>query len=161
MGRRATVERTAVCARSPPGRLGTRINVTFLGNEDLRMRLDAACAVKCLGFVPVPHFCARRPGSRADFQQFLAGLHADGTRDNVFAVGGDPAHPEGPFEDSLSLIESGLLQEYGVRHVGISGYPEGHPAISGDVLWSALRDKSAALAAQGLDGEVIPSSAST
>ncbi|MEU2624806.1 methylenetetrahydrofolate reductase [Streptomyces sp. NPDC007157] len=134
---------------------GTRINVTFLGNEDLRMRLDAARAVRRLGFVPVPHFSARRLGSRADFEQFLTGLRTDGTCDNVFAVGGDPARPEGPYTDSLSLIESGLLQEYGVRHVGISGYPEGHPAIPGDVLWSALRDKSAALAARGLDGGVI------
>ncbi|MGW7244007.1 methylenetetrahydrofolate reductase [Streptomyces sp. NPDC054804] len=134
---------------------GTRINVTFLGNEDLRMRLDAARAVRRLGFVPVPHFSARRLGSRADFEQFLTGLRTDGTGDNVFAVGGDPARPEGPYADSLALIESGLLQEYGVRHVGISGYPEGHPAIPGDVLWSVLRDKSAALAAQGLDGGVI------
>ncbi|MEU9343472.1 methylenetetrahydrofolate reductase [Streptomyces sp. NPDC048278] len=134
---------------------GTRINVTFLGNENLPMRLDAARAVKRLGFVPVPHFSARRLGSRADFEQFLAGLRADGTETDVFAIGGDPARPEGPYEDSLALIESGLLREHGVRHVGISGYPEGHPAISGEKLWSALRDKSAAIAAQGLDGSII------
>ncbi|MFJ3778284.1 methylenetetrahydrofolate reductase [Streptomyces sp. NPDC090075] len=134
---------------------GTRINVTFLGNENLPMRLDAARAVKRLGFVPVPHFSARRLGSRADFEQFLAGLQADGTETDVFTIGGDPARPEGPYEDSLALIESGLLREHGVRHVGISGYPEGHPAISGEKLWSALRDKSAAIAAQGLDGSII------
>ncbi|MFF3500585.1 methylenetetrahydrofolate reductase [Streptomyces sp. NPDC003247] len=134
---------------------GTRINVTFLGNEDLRMRLEAARAVKRLGFVPVPHISARRLGSRADFEQFLTGLRTDGTGDDVFAVGGDPTRPEGPYEDSLALIESGLLREYGVRHVGISGYPEGHPAIGTDALWSALRDKNAALAAQRLDGSVI------
>ncbi|MFD5055727.1 methylenetetrahydrofolate reductase [Streptomyces tendae] len=134
---------------------GTRVNVTFLGNESLRMRLDAARAVKRLGFVPVPHISARRLGSRAAFEQFLAGLRDGGTGTDVFTVGGDPARPEGPYEDSLSLIESGLLQEYGVRHVGISGYPEGHPAIAEDVLWSVLRGKNAALAAQGLDGNVI------
>ncbi|MEU8929174.1 methylenetetrahydrofolate reductase [Streptomyces sp. NPDC048409] len=134
---------------------GTRINVTFLGNEDLPTRLAAARAVKRLGFVPVPHFSARRLGSRADFEAFLTGLRADGSCHNVFAVGGDPAGPEGPYEDSLSLIESGLLREYGVRHVGVSGYPEGHPIISDDVLWSVLRDKSAALAEQGLDGGII------
>lgn len=134
---------------------GTRINVTFLGNEDLRMRLDAARAVKRLGFVPVPHISARRLGSRADFERFLAGLHADGTSDNVFVVGGDPARPEGPFADALSLIDTGLLQEYGVRHVGVSGYPEGHPEIDGGLLWSALRDKHAALSAQPLEGGII------
>ncbi|MEU3711176.1 methylenetetrahydrofolate reductase [Streptomyces catenulae] len=136
----------------PPG---TRINVTFLGNEDLRMRLAAARAVKRLGFRPVPHISARRLGSRADFEQFLAGLRADATGTEVFAVGGDPASPQGPYPDSLSLIESGLLSSYGVRHIGISGYPEGHPAIAAEALWGALRDKSAALAEQGLGGSVI------
>ncbi|MFI1925909.1 methylenetetrahydrofolate reductase [Streptomyces sp. NPDC020377] len=136
----------------PPG---TRINVTFLGNEDLRLRLDAARAVKRLGFVPVPHISARRLGSRDDFERFLAGLRADGTSDNVFLVGGDPAHPEGPYADALSLIGTGLLREYGVRHVGIAGYPEGHPSIDGTALWSALRDKHAALAAQPLEACVI------
>ncbi|OIJ68069.1 methylenetetrahydrofolate reductase [Streptomyces mangrovisoli] len=136
----------------PPG---TRINVTFLGNENLRMRLEAARAVKRLGFVPVPHISARRLGSRAEFEEFLDGLRADGTCDNVFTVGGDPARPEGPYEDSLALIESGLLQEYGVRDVGVSGYPEGHPGIAEDVLWTALREKDAALAVQDLDGGVI------
>ena len=133
---------------------GTRINVTFLGNEDLEMRLEAARAVKRLGFVPVPHISARRLGSREDFERFLAGLHTDGTSDNVFVVGGDPAHPEGPYADSLSLIDTGLLQQYGVRNVGISGYPEGHPAIDGGSLWSALQDKRAALAAQPLEGGI-------
>ncbi|MCX5241007.1 methylenetetrahydrofolate reductase [Streptomyces prunicolor] len=134
---------------------GTRINITFLGNEDLPMRLAAARAVKRLGFVPVPHISARRLGSRADFERFLAGLRADGTSDDVFLVGGDPTHPEGSYADSLALIDTGLLREYGVRHVGIAGYPEGHPVIDGASLWSALRDKHRALAAQSLEGDVI------
>ncbi|MEU6198656.1 methylenetetrahydrofolate reductase [Streptomyces sp. NPDC047061] len=134
---------------------GTRINVTFLGNEDLELRLAAARAVKRLGFVPVPHISARRLGSRGDFERFLAGLRADGTSDSVFLVGGDPAVPEGPYADSLSLIDTGLLQEYGVQDVGITGYPEGHPAIDAGALWSALRDKHTALAAQPLQGGII------
>ncbi|WP_326725179.1 MULTISPECIES: methylenetetrahydrofolate reductase [unclassified Streptomyces] len=134
---------------------GTRINVTFLGNENLAMRLEASRAVKRLGFVPVPHISARRLGSQAEFEEFLAALRADGTGANVFTVGGDPSRPEGPYEDSLALIETGLLREYGVRHVSISGYPEGHPDIARDALWSALRDKSASIAGQELDGSVI------
>ncbi|MFJ9377303.1 methylenetetrahydrofolate reductase [Streptomyces sp. NPDC101455] len=134
---------------------GTRINVTFLGNENLELRLEASRAVKRLGFVPVPHISARRLGSQAEFEEFLARLRADGTCANVFTVGGDPTRPEGPYEDSLALIETGLLREYGVRHISISGYPEGHPDIAGDALWSALRDKSASIAEQDLDGSVI------
>ncbi|WP_210583771.1 methylenetetrahydrofolate reductase [Streptomyces sp. GESEQ-35] len=139
-------------ATIPPG---TRINITFLGNEDLRMRLDAARAVKRLGFTPVPHISARRLRSRDDLEQFLAGLRADGTAENVFVVGGDPARPEGPYEDALAVIRTGLLGRNGVRHVGVSGYPEGHPAIPDGALRSALTDKYAVLQAQQLTGDVI------
>jgi methylenetetrahydrofolate reductase (NADPH) len=134
---------------------GTRINITFLGNEDLAVRLEAARTVKRLGFVPVPHISARRLRSQQQFEEFLAGLRTDGTCNDVFVVGGDPSSPEGPYKDSLSLIRTGLLQQYGVRHVGISGYPEGHPTIPDDVLWSALSHKNTALAERGLSGDVI------
>ncbi|MER7312302.1 MULTISPECIES: methylenetetrahydrofolate reductase [Streptomyces] len=133
---------------------GTRVNVTFLGNEDPRMRLDAARAVKRLGLLPVPHISARRLTSRTDFEQFLAGLRDDGTATHVFTVGGDPALPQGPYDSALALIDSGLLQEHGVRHVGIAGYPEGHPALTDDTLRAALRDKAASLTAHGLTGHV-------
>ncbi|MFJ3494437.1 methylenetetrahydrofolate reductase [Streptomyces sp. NPDC086091] len=136
----------------PPG---TRVNVTFLATEDVGTRLDAARAVRALGLVPVPHIAARRLTSRADLEHFLAGLRAAGASAEVFAVGGDPARPLGPYADALALIRSGLLTGHGVRHVGICGYPEGHPAIPGDVLWAALRDKADALAEQGLTGSVI------
>jgi len=139
-------------ATIPPG---TRINVTFLGNEDLRMRREAARAVKRLGFVPVPHISARRLTSQAELEEFLAALREDGTGDNVFVVGGDPARPQGPYEDSLDVIRSGLLQKYDVRSVGVSGYPEGHPAIADRVLWSVIEDKAAVLRAQDLPGSVI------
>ena len=134
---------------------GTRINVTFLGNEDLEMRVAAAKAVRELGFVPVPHISARRLRSLEQLEEFLARLQDVGASEHIFAVGGDPATPEGPFEDSLGVIRSGVLQQYGVRQVGIGGYPEGHPDIAKDVLARALADKTAALAEQELDAVIL------
>lgn len=134
---------------------GTRVNITFLGNEDPKLRLDAARAVRRLGFVPVPHISARRLPTRQALEQYLDGLRADGTGEEVFVIGGDPSSPHGPYPDALSIIRSGLLQKHGVRHVGISGYPEGHPAIADHALWGALADKQAELEAQGLTGSII------
>jgi methylenetetrahydrofolate reductase (NADPH) len=134
---------------------GTRINVTFLANEDQGMRLEAARAVKRSGFVPVPHISARRLRSRQMLEEFLAALTAEGVTDSVFVVGGDPATPQGPYSDALSVIDSGLLERYGVRHVGVGGYPEGHPGIPAAALWSALADKAAALSARHLPGVII------
>lgn len=134
---------------------GTKINVTFLGNEDLQMRVAAAKAVKDMGFVPVPHISARRLASQEQLEEFLTALQAVGATEHVFAVGGDPAEPEGPYPDSLSVIKTGLLQKYGVREVSIAGYPEGHPDIASDVLWEHLEAKSAALKEQGLDAVIL------
>ena len=134
---------------------GTKINVTFLGNEDLEMRVAAARAVKESGFVPVPHISARRLESPAQLEEFLGRLHEVGATEHVFAVGGDPADPAGPYPDALSLIQSGLLEQYGVREVSIAGYPEGHPDIADDVLWRHLDEKALALAQQGLDAVIL------
>ena len=134
---------------------GTKINVTFLGNEGLQMRVAASKAVKDLGFVPVPHISARRLASQDQLEEFLGALQEVGATESVFAVGGDPAEPEGPYPDSLSVIRSGLLQKYGVKEVSIAGYPEGHPNITSDVLWRHLEDKSAALKEQGLVAVIL------
>ncbi len=133
----------------------TKINVTFLGNEDLEMRVAAAKAVRDFGFVPVPHISARRLTSQDQLEEFLGRLQEVGATEHVFSVGGDPAEPEGPYPDSLSVIQTGLLQKYGAREVSIAGYPEGHPDIKTDVLWRHLEDKSAALKEQGLDAVIL------
>jgi len=133
---------------------GTRVNVTYLAGEDLALRVEAARAVRELGFRPVPHVSARRLGSRAALGEFLAALQAVGASEELVVVGGDPSAPEGPFADALSVVESGLLPAAGVRRVVVTGYPEGHPGIADAVLWQALERKRSALAEQGLEGAV-------
>ncbi len=73
----------------------------------------------------------------------------------MFVVAGDQPTPEGPYEDALGVIRSGLLERFGVREVNISGYPEGHPGISSDALWTAMEAKLAALADRGLQPGIV------
>jgi methylenetetrahydrofolate reductase (NADPH) len=136
----------------PPG---TRINVTFLENEDLTMRVSAAAAVKRLGFTPVPHISVRRLKSQEMLEEYLTALRDIGASDNVLIIGGDPTVPMGPYEESLAVIESGLLQQYGVRHISIGGHPSGDPNIPADALMPAIEKKAAALAQAGIPGAVI------
>jgi methylenetetrahydrofolate reductase (NADPH) len=134
---------------------GTRINVTFLGNEDLSMRIKASTAAKDLGFVPVPHISARRLTSREELIEFLTALREQVGTTHAFAVGGDPSEPMGPYASSLEVIESGLFKEHGFTDISIAGYPEGHPDISETQLWDALERKDAALKEQDLDGTIL------
>lgn len=134
---------------------GSRVNVTFLGNEDLEMRVAAAKAVRDAGFIPIPHISARRLSSQAQLEEFLDRLQQVGATEHVFAVGGDPATPEGPYDSAFDVIRSGVLQSYGVREVSISGYPEGHPDIPSDVLWDHLEKKAESLKDQGLGAVIL------
>src|SRR5439155_20931841 len=70
-------------------------------------------------------------------------------------IAGDYERPSGPFKDAIELIESGLLQRYGITEVGIAGYPEGHPRISQDVLDRALAAKVEAAEQTGLSVHIV------
>lgn len=133
----------------------TRISVTFLPKEDYQKRLAAVAEVLRLGLRPVPHISARRIKSEVELETYLSELAKLGASEELFIVAGDPDVPDGPFEDALTVIRSGLLQKYGVRRIGIGGYPEGHSKIGDDQLWQALRDKHAALTEQGIGVSIL------
>jgi methylenetetrahydrofolate reductase (NADPH) len=135
--------------------LGTRVLVGFKDSEDLATRLETVRAVQALGFVPVLTIAARRLVSEEMLREFLGEARAAGAAARALVVGGDPPRPRGPYADAGSVIDSGLLEEHGVRQVSIAGHPGGHPAVTDDVLWSALAAKVATLERRGLDGGVM------
>jgi len=134
---------------------GTKIPVTFLPGETFDMRIAAAKRVRDLGFLPIPHISARRLTSQEELEGFLAGLQREVGTDHAFVVAGDPPQPMGPYEDALSVIRTGLLAKYGIRRIGISGYPEGHPDIGNEKLWQASREKQDAILERGHDFAVV------
>lgn len=134
---------------------GTRINVTFLSNEEPATTVAAARAVRDAGFVPVPHLAARRIRSLEAFTSILEQLQAASVSEHLFLIAGDPAQPEGLFADAASLIRAVRLADYGVREVGIAGYPEGHPSIPTDVIWASLDEKLGELRAQGVESVIV------
>jgi methylenetetrahydrofolate reductase (NADPH) len=134
---------------------GTIVSITFLPGESFASRVDAAAAVHRLGLRPVPHLSARRLTSAGELEGFLDALAQRIALEHVFIVAGDLAQPSGPYQDALAVIRSGMLERYGVRHVGIAGYPEGHPGIDGPRLWQALEDKQHELGARGLASSIM------
>lgn len=141
----------AAKAEMPPG---TPINIAFLGNEDHAQRINAARVIRACGFDPVPIISSRRLHSERDRDDLLDALSAAAAPARVILVGGDPAVPVGPFEDSLALLRSGVLERHSIRQVGIVGYPEGHPKIDTDTLWRCLKWKIAFLQDAGCSVEI-------
>jgi methylenetetrahydrofolate reductase (NADPH) len=134
---------------------GTLISCTFLPGAEFEDRVRAARAIQDLGFKPVPHISARRLLVKEDLNRFLDMLKAQIDLKHVFVIAGDPSEPLGPYDDALAVIQSGTLKEYGIEHVGISGYPEGHPDITDEKLAKAMHDKVASLKEQGIDYSIM------
>jgi methylenetetrahydrofolate reductase (NADPH) len=131
-----------------------RVFIPWLPEETDAQRIAACARVSALGFVPVPHVSARRVESREGLSRLLAALREAGA-DRLFLIAGDLAAPSGPYADSLSVIETGLIEAHGFTAVGVAGHPDDHPDVASPVLWAAMGAKLAALAARGLEAEVV------
>jgi methylenetetrahydrofolate reductase (NADPH) len=88
----------------------------------------------------MPHLSARLIRDRAHLSDLLQRARQTGIT-QAFVVGGDPGPTEG-LRDGVTLLRA--MHEIGhpFQHIGVPAYPEGHPAISGEVLLDALRAKS-------------------
>jgi methylenetetrahydrofolate reductase (NADPH) len=133
---------TAVYISMPPGQ-------TYHGIVALATRLKRA------GFRPVPHFAARRIASRAALDEYLARAAGEASVDSALVIAGDSDRASGPFESSLGLLETGLFQRHGITHVGVAGYPEGHPRIAASALDAALAAKKDLARRAGIDLQVV------
>jgi methylenetetrahydrofolate reductase (NADPH) len=116
----------------------------------------SACArLRRGGFVPVPHIAARRLKSVDDAVDFLRRATDEADITDALLIGGDPDWPAGPFRDSLSLLETGLLECHGLDRVLFAGYPEGHPHITQAALDKALAAKLTLAAQRGLVPAIV------
>ncbi|HZL58658.1 MAG TPA: methylenetetrahydrofolate reductase [Stellaceae bacterium] len=129
---------------------GTRIFINFAPNDRYPDTLALAARLRRDGFAPVPHIVARYIPDAPALGEILARARGEAGVEQVLVIAGDRGRPVGAFDSALQLIEAGLFAKHGVRRVGISGYPEGHPRIATATLEAALRDKLAALRSQDL-----------
>lgn len=142
----------AEAARIPRG---TIISIPWLASEDDDARLAAARTVRALGFEPMPHLSARRIGSHAALERFLERAAGEARVERCLLIAGDLATPIGPFADSASIIETGLLERHGIKVVAIGGHLEGHPVMSSDERWQALQRKCQSIEARGMAPLVV------
>lgn len=121
---------------------GIRVYLPDLGGDDEASFVAAARRVREIGCIPVPHLAARRIPSRAVLEGRLATLAGEAGVSDVLVIGGGLERPAGPFDATLPLLETGLLDRYGVTEIGIAGHPEGSPDFSDALAEEALRLKA-------------------
>jgi methylenetetrahydrofolate reductase (NADPH) len=126
-------------AAIPPG---TRVYVAHPPGMSIDDVVDFCEKLRNVGFVPVPHIIARKVETREQLARALARL-AKAEIDHALCIAGDIAVENGAYDSSLEVLQTGLLQENGFRHIGIAGHPEGSKAIGDARARQALLDKVA------------------
>ena len=134
---------------------GLEVFVANLPKDGNDLLVSACMRLREAGLVPVPHIVARKIADQTELEDLLGRLAGEAGVDRVLSLGGDRDESAGPFGESLALIESGVFDRNGVRHVSIACYPEGHPRIADPSLEIALRYKIAAITKRGMQARLV------
>jgi methylenetetrahydrofolate reductase (NADH) len=133
---------------------GTAVYLTFLPNRPWEETVAVARTVADAGMRPVPHLAARAVPDRDALRRMLADLTAAGAED-VLVLAGSLDTPAGEFSESAQILDSGCLEEAGIRRVGVVGHPEGHQDVDDAELFRALLDKCRIARARGFDLHLV------
>jgi methylenetetrahydrofolate reductase (NADPH) len=134
---------------------GTHTYIPWLPAFPWHHQVAVGARLRAAGFVPVPHVAARRLPDAASAGDLLARLAGEAGVDSVLLIGGDVDKAVGPYDSAAALLRTGLLERHGIRHVGLAGYPEGHPKIPQAALREQLAGKIALTCAAGLQPFVV------
>jgi methylenetetrahydrofolate reductase (NADPH) len=120
---------------------GIDVTITFLPGDNYRRNVEAASALRRLGFNPVLHVAAREMPSREALDDFLARARGEAAVDRILLIAGDIARALGPFKSSAEVCASGVIEARGIRAVSFAGYPEGHAHLDLEQALTALAAK--------------------
>jgi methylenetetrahydrofolate reductase (NADPH) len=119
---------------------GAKVAITCSPTRGIESTLLLGEELSERGFQIVPHISARLVAGRAHLEEIVRRLNDLGVGE-VFVIGGDARKPAGPFSGALELLSAMTDLGHDFEHIGIGGYPEGHPAIDDNTLLRALLDK--------------------
>lgn len=135
-------------------RPGMVVNIAFLPNARFEETVTTSARLRREGFNPVPHLPARAFANEATLRDVLNQLKNEAAVTDVLVVAGGLPEPLGPYPDTMAVLKSGLLPEYGIVRIGVAGHPEGSPDIDAETLRRSLAGKAAYALCVGLKAHV-------
>lgn len=134
---------------------GTEVFLAWVPGSNPSDMILPAAKLHHAGLVPVPHIGARHLQSRIQLEQLTGRLAGEAGVDRVLVIGGDRDRPAGPYDSSLALLQTGLLQRAGIMRVAMAGFPEGNPSVPDLVLSEVLTAKIGFAQGAGLQVSIV------
>lgn len=131
------------------------VAVTFLPGETIEARLEAIAQIDIGGMKPMPHISARRIQSEEQLHNYVQTAVSQSNVKRCFVVAGDPPEAEGPYDNSLAVIKTGVFENNGIELVGVGGHPEGHPNMSVEECFAVLEEKCTEIRNRGMQPLIV------
>jgi len=129
----------------------TSVNVTFLPGTDPNETIAVAKRLSDDGMNAIPHIAARSLKDKEQLNSLLKRMTSEANVSEVLVIGGGVDKPVGVFDNTMQVLNTGLIQNYGISRIGVSGHPEGSPDIDDGALAQAIAEKNDFAASEGLN----------
>jgi len=104
--------------------------ITFIPGNEYQSIVNAAQRLINNNMHPIPHI-----------EDYVVQLYELGVTE-VLVIAVDLDQPKGPYESTLPILESGILEKHGMKVIDVGGHPEGNGDIPTATLDESLRYKN-------------------
>lgn len=123
-------------------RKGTAVYITCIPGTDFEDTIHAAERLRNEGYEPVPHIAVRNFLDVSCVELALARLKDRAGIEQIMLIAGGLSKPEGALSNTMQFLETGHIDRWGIKRVGIAGHPEGSPDIKPEEVRHALQWKN-------------------
>ncbi len=109
---------------------GTRVYIAHIDGTPIADMVATARRLADDGFQVMPHFPARIIRDRATLHDWIARYQGEAGVDQALLLAGGVAAPQGDFDSSMALLNTGAFA--GFKRLHVAGHPEGSRDIDPD-----------------------------
>ncbi len=124
---------------------GTRVYIAHIDDTPIEDMVRTAARLARDGFGVMPHFPARIIKDKATLENWIAMYQGEAGVDQALLLAGGLSQPQGAFNSSMQLMETGAFDKAGFKRLHVAGHPEGNRDIDPDggdkIVFEALQWK--------------------
>ncbi len=110
----------------------TRVYIAHIEGTPIEDMVATAKRLTADGYSVMPHFPARIVKDADQLADWIARYQGEAGVDQGLILAGSPSRQLGVFESSMQLLETGLFDRAGFKHLHVAGHPEGNKDIDPD-----------------------------
>jgi len=119
---------------------GTRVYIAHLDGTPIKDMVATAKRLTDEGFDVMPHFPARIIQDAATLENWIAMYQGEAGVKQALLLAGGVNTPQGDFDSSMQLLDTGLFDKAGFNRLHVAGHPEGNKDIDPDGSMKNVND---------------------